>query len=101
MSSDMTRSVGDSAFPPKPSKPECDALLERVYFFIDNELEEADSRQIREHIAACAPCLEIVDLERIIKALLARSCTERAPAALRQRVVFEIRQIQIGYTTTE
>ena len=88
-----------SAAPPEHAR--CDEYFERVYFFIDNELEEADSRQIREHLAECAPCLEVVDLERIVKALLARSCSEKAPVALRQRVIFEIRQIQLGYTITE
>lgn len=73
----------------------CDDVLRRMYFFIDNELAEADSQQIQRHIDECLPCLREVDVERIVKALIARSCTERAPRELRQRVMFSIRHVQL------
>jgi len=73
----------------------CDDVLRRMYFFIDNELAEADSQQIQEHLDACVPCLRELDVERIVKALIARSCTERAPMELRQRVIFSIRHVQL------
>ena len=73
----------------------CDEVLNRVYLFLDNELHEADCQRIHQHLAECAPCLHKVDLERIVKALIARSCTEQAPVELRQRVMFSIRQVQI------
>lgn len=73
----------------------CDEVLQRVYLFLDNEMQEADCQQIHAHLAECAPCLHAVDVERIVKALIARSCTERAPAELRQRVMFSIHQGQI------
>lgn len=73
----------------------CDEVLNRVYLFLDNELHEADCQRIHAHLAECAPCLHAVDLERIVKALIARSCTERAPVELRQRVMFSLRQVQI------
>ncbi len=79
----------------------CDQILSRVYFFIDNELDEADSRQIRQHLDACAPCLDEVAVERLVKALVARSCSERAPVELRQRVVFSIRQVQLEVSQLE
>ena len=44
------------------------------------------------------PCLDEVALERLVKKLVARSCTERAPVELRQRVVFSIRQVQLEVT---
>jgi len=73
----------------------CSEVLSRMYFFIDHELADADSRQIQQHIDDCGHCLREVDLERIVKALIARSCTERAPVELRQRVMFSIRQVQV------
>ncbi len=79
----------------KPHDVDCSQILERVYVFIDNELETADCRQIQRHLAECGPCLRAVDLERLVKALVARSCTESAPDALRQRVMFSIRQVQL------
>ncbi len=73
---------------------ECEQILGRVYFFIDNELDTADCEQIQHHIEECGPCLDQVALERLVKAMVARSCKERAPVELRQRVVFSIRQVQ-------
>jgi mycothiol system anti-sigma-R factor len=76
-------------------KEPCADVVRRMYFFIDNELADADARQIQQHIEDCGPCLREVDVERIVKALIARSCTEQAPAELRQRVMFSIRQVQV------
>lgn len=78
----------------------CDKLLQQIYFFIDNELDQADAAEIKQHIDDCAPCLDEVALERLVKKLVARSCTERAPVELRQRVVFSIRQVQLQVTQT-
>lgn len=74
---------------------ECEQILGRVQWFIDNELEAADAAQIMQHLDECAPCLDEVAIDRLVKALIARSCKERAPIELRQRVVFSIRQLQI------
>ena len=38
------------------------------------------------------------DLERTVKTLVARSCTELAPEGLRQRVLLSIRQVQVEIT---
>lgn len=73
----------------------CDEVLSRLYFFIDNELAAADSSAIQLHLEECGPCLHEVDVERVVKALIARSCSERAPVELRQRIMFTIRQVQL------
>jgi mycothiol system anti-sigma-R factor len=73
----------------------CADVLRRMYFFIDNELADADSREIRQHLDECGPCLRELDVERVVKALIARSCVEHAPVELRQRVIFSIRQVQV------
>ena len=75
---------------------DCSEILQRVYVFIDNELASADSEQIEQHLHDCGPCLREVDLERMVKTLVARSCHETAPVELRQRVMFSIRQVQIS-----
>lgn len=80
------------------SETNCDKLLQRIYFFIDNELDQADAAEIKQHIDECAPCLDEVALERLVKSLVARSCKEQAPVELRQRVVFSIRQVQLQVT---
>ena len=57
---------------------DCSEVLERVFFFIDNELPNADHSEIQQHLDECAPCLRKYDLERTVKMLVRRSCAERA-----------------------
>jgi mycothiol system anti-sigma-R factor len=78
-----------------PHDKDCSEVLQRVYVFIDRELDEADHSEIQQHLDECGPCLREVDLERMVKALVARSCHEKAPVELRQRVMFSIRQVQM------
>jgi len=82
-------------------KDPCSEVLSRMYFFIDHELADADSDEIQQHLDDCGPCLREVDVERIVKALIARSCVERAPVELRQRVMFSIRQVQLEIHSNE
>jgi mycothiol system anti-sigma-R factor len=74
---------------------DCQDILRRTCEFIDNELADADYQQIRAHLDECAPCLQFVEVERLVKSLVARSCVEHAPVELRQRVVFELRQVHL------
>lgn len=77
---------------------ECADFLDRIVYFIDNELDEADCTVVRAHLDTCNPCLERYDLQRTVKSIVARSCTEAAPDDLRQRVMFQIREVQIRIT---
>jgi mycothiol system anti-sigma-R factor len=76
----------------------CAEFLERIVCLLDNELEAGDVDQVRAHLDECAPCLQSYDLQRTVKALVARSCMEHAPESLRQRVRVRIREIQVTYT---
>ena len=80
------------------NKPDCAEALARLEFFIDHELPNADFEQIKQHLEDCGPCLQIADLERAVKALVARSCTEHAPDALRDRVMVRIREVHVRIT---
>ena len=77
------------------SKEDCADYLERIVYFLDNELDEADCSAVRVHLDECGPCLEKYDLQRTVKAVVARSCSESAPAHLRDRVRVQIREVQI------
>jgi len=79
----------------QPYDKDCTEVLERVFFFIDNELPTADFAEIQHHLDECRPCLQKYDLERTVKALVARSCSEHAPQALRDKVLLQIRQVQV------
>jgi mycothiol system anti-sigma-R factor len=81
-----------------PHDTDCSEVLERVFFFIDNELPTADKAEIQHHLEECGPCLAKYDLERTVKLLVQRSCTERAPAELREKVLLRIRQVHVEIT---
>jgi mycothiol system anti-sigma-R factor len=73
----------------------CSEVLQRMFFFIDNELERADCDEIQQHLDDCQPCLEKYNLELTVKALVQRSCTEHAPDTLRERVLLRIRKVRV------
>ena len=77
---------------------ECADFLERIVYLIDNELDEADCSAVRLHLDACNPCLERYDLQRAVKQLVARSCSESAPESLRDRVRIRLREVEIHLT---
>ena len=78
---------------------ECADYLERIVYFLDNELDDADCNAVRLHLDSCNPCLVKYDLQRTVKAVVARSCTEVAPADLRDRVRIRIREVQVQITS--
>lgn len=74
---------------------DCAKALEKVFLFLDNEMDEEDCDAIRHHLDACEPCLEKYDLEVMVKSLVARSCgCEPAPEDLRRKVLMRIQQVQ-------
>jgi mycothiol system anti-sigma-R factor len=80
------------------SSEECAHFLEQIVYLLDNELDEASCSEVRIHLESCHPCLEKYDVQRTVKALVARSCAESAPEELRERVRLRIRQVQVRYT---
>jgi mycothiol system anti-sigma-R factor len=74
---------------------DCSEFLDQIVYLLDNELDAADCAAVRVHLDSCNPCLEKYDLQRTVKALVARSCSEAAPAELRQRVMVQIREVQV------
>ena len=82
----------------EPTPGDCADFLERIVYFIDNELDEADCSEVKVHLDSCNPCLEKYDLQRTVKSLVARSCSEAAPVELRERVRMRIREVQVRIT---
>jgi mycothiol system anti-sigma-R factor len=82
-----------------PADQDCADFLEQIVYLLDDELDAADRAAVRVHLDSCNPCLEKYDLQRTVKAIVARSCTEVAPAELRDRVRLRIREVQVQITT--
>ena len=90
--------MSDSHQHDEVSASDCADYFERIVYFIDNELDEADCSVVRMHLDTCNPCLEKYDLQRTVKSVVARSCSESAPEDLRERVLLRIRAVQIRIT---
>jgi mycothiol system anti-sigma-R factor len=80
---------------------DCSEVIHQIFVFIDNELDQATCGEIQQHLDECGPCLAKYNLERTVKALVARSCTEQAPAELRQKVLSRIREVHVTLSETE
>jgi mycothiol system anti-sigma-R factor len=80
---------------------DCSEVIHQILVFIDNELDQASCGEIQQHLDECGPCLAQYNLERTVKALVARSCTEHAPADLRQKVLTRIREVHVTISDTD
>ena len=73
----------------------CEQVLERMYEFLDHELDTATGDAIRHHLAACEPCMDRFDVEQAVRTLLKRCCGgEVAPTHLRSRIVTQLTVIR-------
>jgi mycothiol system anti-sigma-R factor len=82
-----------------PHARDCAEILAQLYLFLDHEIDDASCLEIREHLDECHPCLEKYDLDRVVKALVQRSCSEAAPEPLRERVLLSIHEVQVQLGT--
>ena len=82
----------------EPTSAECADYLEQIVYFIDNELDEADCSAVRAHLDSCNPCLAKYDLQRTVKQVVARSCSEVAPGELRAKILLRLEQVRVEIT---
>jgi mycothiol system anti-sigma-R factor len=75
---------------------DCSTALDRLYLFLDREIDSASCEEIQQHIEECSSCLSEYDVERIVKSLVNRSCSEQAPGVLREKVQFAIRHVEVS-----
>lgn len=69
----------------------CEHVLERVYEFLDHELDDASGDAIRQHLVDCEPCMDRFDVEQAVKSLVNRCCGgDRAPDHLRAKVLAQL-----------
>src|SRR3954449_10798420 len=86
----------------EPSETNCREALDRVYTYLDGEIDEQDYTRIREHLDDCAPCLRQYGIEQEVKVLVARCCgSETASTELRARVLTRISEVRVEITHLE
>jgi mycothiol system anti-sigma-R factor len=82
-----------------PHETPCAEVLDRVYEYIDGELDGYGVHKIKEHLDECSPCLKEFGLEEAVKAIVKRSCSDPAPDELRAKVLSHIAAVRSGLRT--
>lgn len=78
-----------------PHDKDCREVLDQVYAYLDGELPEDDTFDIRVHLDECSPCLKEYDLDKAVKALVAKHCgCDPVPADLRSKVLDRIARVR-------
>ncbi|TDQ54688.1 mycothiol system anti-sigma-R factor [Actinorugispora endophytica] len=75
----------------EPQATPCSEVLDKVYAYIDGELEEDGCTDIRKHLEECGSCLEEYGLEEAVKRVVAKCCgCDPAPEKLRAKVLNQL-----------
>ena len=75
----------------EPTKAECQHVLDRIYEFLDHEVDTATGDEIRAHLSDCEPCLDRFDVEQAVKSMVKRCCgNDKAPDRLRVSIMSSI-----------
>lgn len=78
-----------------PHEVPCTEVLDRVYAYLDGELDSPGYAKIRQHLDECGPCLREYGLEEVVKQLVHKHCGhDTVPADLRTKVLGRIEQVQ-------
>jgi anti-sigma factor (TIGR02949 family) len=80
---------------------DCRDVVRRLHEYLDGECGEDLEATIRAHLADCPPCWDRADFEMEVRRVVASQCREKAPAALVQRVLAELRLEDPGRTGGE
>ncbi|MDQ2624057.1 MAG: mycothiol system anti-sigma-R factor [Actinomycetota bacterium] len=65
---------------------DCAQAIDQLFEFLDSEMDHERGDLIRVHLASCESCFAEYDVVDHIKALVKRSCGERAPEELHVRI---------------
>src|SRR5215467_4081856 len=78
-----------------PHETPCTEVLDRVYSYLDGELDAPDIAKIRQHLDECGPCLAEYGLDRLVRQLVHKHCGhDLVPHALREKVLIRIQQVK-------
>ncbi|HEY4536260.1 MAG TPA: mycothiol system anti-sigma-R factor [Enteractinococcus sp.] len=68
--------------------------IESIYQYLDGALDSADLAEVRAHIDGCTTCQSEHDLELIIRDVVKRSCDEKAPSTLKDKILLRIGELK-------
>ena len=76
-----------------PAAFDCAGAMDRLFDFLDGELDAESESQLRTHLEKCAPCFERAGFERrFLEAVQAARESEKCPEKVRARVLNALRR---------
>lgn len=69
------------------SSHDCSEAIDRLYAYLDGELDEPRVAEVRAHLEHCAPCLEAFDFEAELRKVVVSRCAEKVPQEVRLRIL--------------
>ena len=73
----------------------CTEVLDRIYAYLDGELDASDQSKVRQHLDECGPCLREYGLEEAVKRVVQKHCScDPAPAELRAKILVRIAEVR-------
>lgn len=70
----------------KESWISCEEVVERLFDYLDREMDSATSAEIERHLERCHDCFSRAEFERRLRERVARSGQQEAPERLRRRI---------------
>jgi mycothiol system anti-sigma-R factor len=64
----------------------CQEILSDIALFLDGECGAEVEHMVAQHLVNCPPCMDKSDFERQLRALVARSCREKIPGDVLDRI---------------
>ncbi|WP_163574320.1 anti-sigma factor family protein [Halomonas faecis] len=69
-----------------PRELSCEDVIERLFDYLDRELDAQQAEDIEHHLARCRDCFTRAEFEKRLRERVAASGTVSAPPRLRRRV---------------
>ena len=66
--------------------PDCDEALAQLYVYLDSELHDASSEEIRTHLDNCPECCQSFEFEIRLKRVVRERLNEEVPESLVDRI---------------
>ena len=66
----------------------CREAVDKLYEYLDNELDSVTTAQIKKHLDLCRLCCDNFEFEKTMKDLVHKCCRDaRAPAPLKSKII--------------
>jgi len=66
---------------------ECDDAVEKLYEYLDGELDGPTMQQVKDHLQRCSPCLEAFDFHDQLRHVVQHKCAEQMPLEMKAKLL--------------